>query len=135
MTTLPSPDPFVHDDVLPFWEATREHRLVLPRCTTCQTIIWYPRGFCSACGTFDVEWIDAAGTGTVYSCTVARKGQGAYQAAAPYLVAYVDLDEGPRLITNLIDCDVEAVRIGDRVTVAFTDTESGYALPRFRPLA
>jgi hypothetical protein len=139
-SALPAPDPVVERDAAPYWEATREHRLVLPRCTDCATHIWYPRGFCPACGSFAVEWVDVPGTGTVYSFSIPRRGQGAYRDAAPYVLAYVELDlpdpdrQGPRMITNVVECDPESVSIGDRVTVVFHDTESGHALPRFRPL-
>lgn len=137
--TLPAPDPAVQDDAAPFWDATKEHRLVLPRCRACQEYIWYPRGFCPSCGSFDIEWTSVAGTGTVYSRSIPRRGQGAYRDAAPYVLAYVELDlpdgrPGPRIITNIVDCDPHSVVIGDRVTVVFHDTESGHALVRFRPI-
>lgn len=135
---LPAPDPSVEADAAPFWEATREHRLVLPRCRRCATVIWYPRGFCPACGALDVEWIDVPGTGSVYSFSIPRRGQGAYRDAAPYVLAYVELDlpdggPGPRMITNIVDCEPESLRIDDRVEVVFHDTADGHALPRFRP--
>lgn len=136
---LPAPDPDVQDDAAPFWDATRQHRLVLPRCRSCATYIWYPRGFCPACSSFDVEWVEVAGTGSVYSFSIPRRGQGAYRDAAPYVLAYVELDlpddgDGPRLITNIVGCEPESVAIGDRVVVDFHDTPSGHALPRFRPV-
>jgi uncharacterized OB-fold protein len=135
---LPAPDPVVADDAAPFWEATSEHRLVLPRCTDCSSFIWYPRGFCPRCGSFAVAWEEVAGTGSVYSFAIPRRGQGAYRDAAPYVLAYVEVDvpggDGPRIITNVVDCDPEDLSIGDRVAVVFHDTESGHALPRFRPV-
>lgn len=142
-TQLPAPDPFVSDDAKPFWEATTRHRLVLPRCASCSTFIWYPRGFCPACGTFDIGWIETPGTGSVYSFSIPRRGQGAYRHAAPYVLAYVEIDvpgpadgetlPGPRIITNIVDCEPESLSIGDRVAIVFHDTASGHALPRFRP--
>ncbi len=141
---LPAPSPNVEDDAAPFWTATSEHRLVLPRCARCSSYIWYPRGFCPKCASFDIEWVDAPGTGTVYSFSIPRRGQGAYRDSAPYVLAYVELDlpetrgrvdsPGPRIITNIVDCDPESVSIGDRVTVVFHPTDSGHALPRFRPV-
>jgi uncharacterized OB-fold protein len=135
---LPAPDPAVHDDAAPYWEAAREHRVVLPHCTACDTWIWYPRGFCPGCGSFAIEWLEVAGTGTVYSRSIPRRGQGAYRDAAPYVLAYVELDlpdgrPGPRVITNIVDCEPEAVAIGHAVTAVFHDTASGHALVRFRP--
>ncbi len=140
---LPAPEPDPQADALPYWEATREHRLVLPRCTACDTVIWYPRGFCPACGSFDIDWFEAPGTGTVYSFSVARRGQGAYRDAAPYVLAYVELDlpagigngdGGPRMLTNIVGCDVDTVAVDQRVEVVFDDTAAGWALPRFRPV-
>lgn len=138
-TRLPAPEPDVQADAAPFWEATREHRLVLPRCSACATYIWYPRGFCPKCGSLDVDWVEVPGTGTVYSFSIPRRGQGAYRDAAPYVLAYVELDlpdgavDGPRIITNIVGCDPADVRIDVPVTVEFSATESGYCLTRFRP--
>ena len=134
MSELPVIPPAVSLETQPFWDATAEGRLVLPRCDACDTVIWYPRQFCPACAGTEVTWFDAAGTGTIYSCTVVRKGQGPFREAAPYVLAYVELDEGPRVMTNIVDCDPDDVAIGQRVTVVFADTGKGSALPRFRPV-
>ena len=139
MSDLPALDPSVQDDAAPFWEATGEHRLVLPRCRHCSTFIWYPRGYCPACSSFDVDWVELDGTGEIYSFSIPRRGQGAYRDAAPYVVAYVELDvpgsdPGPRIITNIVDCDPASVSVGQRVTAVFDDTDSGHALVRFRPI-
>jgi len=140
--TLPAPDPWVHQDAAPYWDATAEGRLVLPRCTACGTVIWYPRGFCPTCASFAVEWVELPGTGSIYSFSIPRRGQGAYADAAPYVLAYVELDlpdgagddqVGPRVITNIVDCDPWSVSVGDRVEAVFHPTERGVALVRFRP--
>lgn len=139
--TLPTPEPWVHQDAQPYWDAAAEGRLVLPRCTSCGTVIWYPRGFCPTCSSFDVEWVELPGTGSVYSSSIPRRGQGAYADAAPYVLAYVELDlpegasdqVGPRVITNIVDCDPWSVSVGDRVEAVFHPTERGVALVRFRP--
>jgi uncharacterized protein len=141
MSTLPAPEPWVHQEAKPYWDAAAEGRLVLPRCTECGTVIWYPRGFCPSCASFDVEWIELPGTGAVYSFSIARRGQGAYAEAAPYVLAYVELDlpegaveqVGPRVITNVVECDPWSVSVGDRVEAVFHPTERGVALVRFRP--
>ena len=133
---LPAPAPFVHPEVKPFWEATAEGRLVLPKCLECDTLIWYPRPFCPNCASTRVEWIAASGRGSVYSFTVNRRGQAdlaAYREAGVYVLAYVELEEGPRVMTNIVDCDPDSVRIGQQVEVVFHDTGQGTALPRFRP--
>jgi len=123
-------------EVKPFWDGTAEGRLLLPRCDDCQVFIWYPRPFCPSCVSTKVSWIPASGRGTVYSFTINRRGQAdlsAYTEAGVYVLAYVELDEGPRMMTNIVDCDPESVRIGQRVQVVFHDTGEGTALPRFRP--
>ena len=133
---LPAPAPFVHPEVKPFWEATAEGRLVLPKCLECDTLIWYPRPFCPNCASTRVEWIAASGRGSIYSFTVNRRGQAdltAYREAGVYVLAYVELEEGPRVMTNIVDCDPDSVRIGQQVEVVFHDTGQGTALPRFRP--
>ena len=133
---LPAPAPLVLPEVKPFWDATAAGRLLLPRCAECQAVIWYPRPFCPACASTHVEWIEASGRGTVYSFTVNRRGQADladYKDAGVYVLAYVELAEGPRMMTNIVDCDPDTVRIGQAVEVVFHDTGQGTALPRFRP--
>jgi uncharacterized OB-fold protein len=134
--SLPAPAPFVQPELAMFWEATAEARLLLPRCLDCGSTIWYPRPYCADCASTHVEWIQASGRGTVYSFTVNRRGQADladYRQAGVYVLAYVELDEGPRVLTNIVDCEPDAVRIGQSVTVVFHDTGQGNALPRFRP--
>lgn len=131
--TLPAQSPGVTLETQPFWNATRDGRLVLPRCDDCEFVIWYPRRFCPACSSRNVSWFDAAGTATVYTYTVVTKGAGAYRDAGPYVVAFVELDEGPRMMTNIVDTPPQAVFVGQRVRVVFTPTGDGTALPRFRP--
>jgi uncharacterized OB-fold protein len=132
-SSLPAPKPHVTADAEPYWHGAAEGRLRLRRCDACATVIWYPRPFCPVCASTATSWFDAAGTGTVYSFTVTRKGQGAYRDAGPYVLAYVELDEGPRMLTNIVGCPVDEVAVGQRVSVVFDDTGDGTALPRFRP--
>jgi uncharacterized protein len=133
---LPAPAPLVNPEVKPFWEATAEGRLLLPKCLECASLIWYPRPFCPSCASTRVEWIQASGRGTIYSFTVNRRGQAdlaAYREAGVYVLAYVELEEGPRVMTNIVDCDPDSLSIGQQVEVVFHDTGQGTALPRFRP--
>jgi uncharacterized protein len=132
-TTLPAPAPAVNPETKTFWDATAEGKLLLPKCDKCQTIIWYPRQFCPECSSFDVSWIEASGKGTIYSYTINRRGQGDYRDLA-YVLAYVELAEGPRVLTNIVDCEPEQVKVGQAVEVVFHDTGKGTALPRFRPV-
>ena len=132
----PAPAPVVHPEVKVFWDATAEGRLLLPRCQDCRTVIWFPRPYCPACGSLNVTWIEASGRGTIYTFTVNRRGAGdlaEYRQVDPYVLAYVELEEGPRVMTNIVDCDPDTVAIGQAVEVVFHDTGQGTALPRFRP--
>lgn len=131
--SLPVPAPTPTDFERPFWEAAGRGVLALVRCTACAEVIWYPRPFCPNCSGRDVEWFDASGRGVVYSYTVARKASDPFTAATPYVIAYVELAEGPRILTNLIDIDPEHVEIGLPVAVTFETGDHGYALHRFRP--
>jgi uncharacterized OB-fold protein len=131
--TLPVTPPVPNPETEEFWAATAEGRLLLKRCSACGEVIWYPRAICPACHATTTDWFEATGHGRIYSYTVSRRGEGPFKGAAPYVLAYVELDEGPRLLTNIVDCDVEGVRIDQPVTVVFVDTGEGNALIRFRP--
>ncbi len=133
MSNLPTPAPRVNAETKPFWDATAEGRLVLPHCNACGFVIWYPRLRCPDCHSTDVSWVDASGLGSIYSFSITRKGQGSYREASPYVLAYVELDEGPRVMTNIVDCDPETLVVGQRVRVVFEDTGQGSALYRFTP--
>jgi uncharacterized protein len=133
VSELPAPPPPVNLETKPFWDATAEGRLLLLRCDGCGTVIWYPRSLCPDCGSTSTTWFEASGRGTVYSFTVTRRGQGRWSDAAPYVLAYVELAEGPRLLTNVVDCDPDDVHIGLPVTAVFHPTGEGQALPRFVP--
>ena len=134
---LPAPAPTVLPELKVFWDATAEGRLLLPRCNACQTVIWYPRPFCPSCAGLNVTWFEASGRGHIYSYTVNRRGQAnlpEYRGAPEYVVAYVELEEGPRVLTNIVECDPDSVAIGQPVEVVFHDTGQGSALIRFRPV-
>jgi uncharacterized OB-fold protein len=129
---LPTPAPDTDLETAAFWTATAEGRLTLPRCDACGFVIWYPRSFCPRCHSRDVTWIDATGGGTVYSYTIARRGVGEYAQSTPYVLAYVELDEGPRVLTNVVDTDPATIHIGMRVTAVFEPAGERAALVRFR---
>ena len=129
---LPAPAPRPNLETQAFWDATAEGRFLLRRCENGH-VIWYPRFLCPVCRSTETSWFEASGRGTVYTFTVVRRGQGEWAAAAPYVTAYVELDEGPRVLTNLVDVEVDQVRIGMPVEVVWHDTGEGSALYRFRP--
>lgn len=118
-----------------FWAATAEGRFLLKRCDDCSAVIWYPRGYCPACSSMSTSWFESTGRGTVYAFSITRKGAGVWAAASPYVIAYVELEEGPRVLTNIVGCDVADVHVGMPVEVSWDDTGEGQALYRFRPRA
>jgi uncharacterized OB-fold protein len=130
---LPTRAPGIVPETQEFWDATAQGRLLMKRCDDCGVVIWYPRDVCPDCHSRSTSWFEATGEGEIYSFTVTRRGQGRWRPAAPYVFAYVELDEGPRLMTNVVDCDPDTVHIGQRVSVVFHETGEGPALPRFRP--
>ncbi|HUZ78947.1 MAG TPA: Zn-ribbon domain-containing OB-fold protein [Chloroflexota bacterium] len=131
--SLPAPVPAITPETKPFWEGTTQGKLLLPRCDNCGQLIWYPRGFCPECGSLHLSWTQASGRGSIYSFTINRRGQGDYRDVDAYALAYVELEEGPRILTNIVDCDLASLAIGQPVEVVFHDTGQGAALPRFRP--
>jgi uncharacterized OB-fold protein len=122
-------DPFVaaYPETLPFWQAAAEGRFLLKHCRQCGRTHWYPRALCPHCHSSDLEWRESAGRGSVYSFTVVRR------AEPPYVLGYVHLDEGPKLLTNIVDCDPDSVQIGQRVSVIFRPAPEGRPMPFFRP--
>lgn len=116
-----------------YWEGTREGRLRLQRCKTCQTVQFPPRHHCASCWDAELDWIDASGKGRVESFTVVRRAPAAaFRDKVPYVVAAVLLEEGPRMITNLVGDHVLNVGIGDEVQVEFAEGADNVTLPLFR---
>jgi uncharacterized OB-fold protein len=131
--SLPVPVPTVTEDTREFWEGLIRSRFLLPRCDRCATWVWYPRRFCPACGSLDTSWKEATGRGSIYSYTVVRKsGLPGWSEAVPYVIAYVELDEGPRVMSNIVGCEPDSLTIGSRVSVVMPTDEEGHALFRFQ---
>ena len=122
-------DPYAinHPQVMPFWQAAEQGRFILPNCCQCRRVHWYPRPFCPFCMNRGLEWKLASGNGRVYSYTIARK------AETPYVLAYVQIDEGPFMMTNIVTDDLETVHVGQPVRVDFRKTEYGRTVPVFVP--
>jgi uncharacterized protein len=120
----PQPNP----ETLPYWEAAARGKLLLKRCAACGEYHFYPRALCPFCFSDRTEWIEAAGTGTIYSFSVMRR------APVPYAIAYVTLAEGPAMMTNIVGCDLDAIRIGQQVAVVFEPSEGGQPVPMFKPV-
>ena len=112
----------------PFWQACAERRLIVQRCTACGARQFYPRPFCLACESGSLDWVEVEGFGTIYSLTTVRIPVSD-ELVPPYLLALVDLDEGPRLLTNI---EASTAEIGDRVTLAWRARDGLPPLPVFR---
>ncbi len=129
-------EPPVSETTEPFWDATRQRNLLVQTCTRCRRAIAYPREVCPFCAFTELEWREAAGTGTVYSFTVEHKTPSPVAGAeGPYAVGLIDLDEGARVMTNIVNCPVSSISVGLRVRVTWEALTDGRHLPLFEPLA
>ena len=123
--TIPSPQP--NPETEAFWAAAGEGRLMIGTCTSCGKAHWYPRSICPHCFSDQTELKEAAGTGEIYTISVMKRSK------IPYAIAYVTLAEGPKMMTNLVDTDLDAIEIGQKVKVVFKETEDGPPVPMFTP--
>lgn len=123
------PPPTVYPDNAAFWDACAAGRLLLKHCTACGKPHWYPRTLCPLCMSDKTEWKESAGLGSIYTFSVCRR-----VGPVPFVIAYVRLDDGVSLLTNIVDCDFEALRVGDRVKLVIKASEGGAMVPMFTPL-
>jgi uncharacterized OB-fold protein len=121
-------DPALNPGDQPYFDAAKEGKLMLKRCNACGEHHHYPRALCPFCFSEKVEWVQAKGTGEIYTYSVTRRG-----GPTPYCIAYVTLDEGVNMMTNIVDCDLDTIKVGQKVQVAFKQTEGGFAMPVFVP--
>jgi hypothetical protein len=119
--------PVVNAESQAFWNAAREGRFMIPICAACGKAHWYPRAICPFCASDQMQWREASGQGTIYTFSVMRR------VKEPYVIAHVTLAEGPTMLTNIVDCDFDKVRIGQPVAVVFKETEGGPPVPMFKP--
>lgn len=122
------PDPVINLETQAYWDAARQGQLLLKRCEDCGHTHYYPRAICPHCLSSRTQWYPASGRGTVYTYSVMRR------APVPYAIAYVTLEEGVTMMTQLVDCDFNRLRIGQPVRVTFRTTEGGHGLPVFTPV-
>jgi uncharacterized protein len=134
--TAPKPLPVVDPVTAPFWESVKAHAMQLQRCNGCGRFIFYPRGVCPHCFSDDLAWQPVAGTGAVHAFTIVhRHPSPAFNDEAPYVVALIELDEGVRMLSNLVDIepDPASVKVGLPVEVVYDDATDEVTLPKFRP--
>lgn len=132
MPTIPADrkisDPALNPGDEPYFEGASRGELLVKACNGCGKVHHYPRAICPFCWSADLKWAQSSGKGQIYTYSVTRRGAG-----APYCIAYVTLDEGPTLMTNIVDTDLDEVKIGQRVNVVFKHSENGTAIPMFTP--
>lgn len=124
--------PIVNADSKPYWDGAREDRLILPRCRACGHMFFMPRHQCPSCWSHELEWFQASGHGTVHSFSVVRRAAlPAFASRVPYVLALIDLEEGPRMMSHILGDDSGQTRIGDHVEVCFELCADGAKLPQF----
>ena len=130
---LPTPSP----ETKRFWDGCKKHELWIPYCRACESFFWYPRSHCPKCFSWDVEWRKASGRGKIYTFAIQyRAWHPGWANETPYVNAMVDLDEGPRLYTNIVGVDPDSKKIACDmpVEVVFEDVTGEITLPKFRPV-
>jgi len=126
--------PTIEDETRPFWDAAREGRFLIVRCRACGRAHHYPRPFCPFCWSDDVTWEDASGRATLYTySTVYVNDLPPFSERLPYVAAVVELDEGPRVMTNIVGCEPQALRVGMPVQVRFVELTPEVTAPVFTP--
>ena len=127
------PLPTVVGETKPYWDSCRQGKLMLQRCGRCDEYQFYPRGICSHCWSTEVRWVESAGRGAVWTYTVTYQNRTPGFAGAPYVLALVELEEGVKMFTNVVDCDVGQVHIGMPVEVTFVKANEQITVPYFKP--
>lgn len=126
---LPAPD---HASAH-YWQSAAEGKLVLQRCVTCGDYQFYPRALCASCAG-ETEWVDASGRGTLYTFTVIRQNRSpAFKDLSPYAVGIIELEEGVRMMSNIVDCDVDRLEVGMALEVLLLKAADDVGLPFWRP--
>ena len=126
------PQPLIDSDSQVYWEGLAHGELRIQHCDTCSRHVFYPRALCPHCYSDKLSWITATGKGTIYSYTVAHQAPGPYADQAPFVIAIVELEEGVRMMTRIINAHHKQVTIGATVHVTFATVGEGITLPYFQ---
>ena len=129
---IPDPEQYI---TKPFWDGAKEGKLMLPRCTTCNKVHFYPRAICPFCHSTNLEWIEASGEGYVHTFAVQHRAFGGWAEETPFVTAYIDMKEGDRIFTVLRGVDPNApdlAWIGRKVTVEFDQASDEVSIPFWR---
>jgi uncharacterized OB-fold protein len=119
-------------DSRPYWEGLKQGELRIQRCKTCTKAVFYPRAICPHCHSDQLEWIVASGKGTIYAYTVAHQAFGPFAADVPFVIVLIELEEGARMLSRLLDAPRERVTIGAAVQVIYEQVEEDLTLPYVR---
>jgi uncharacterized OB-fold protein len=122
------PAPVVNVETQAFWDAAKEGRFLIKRCTACKKPHWYPRAICPFCMSADTVWEESPGEGVIYTYSVMHRSP-----SGPYAIGYVTLNEGPAVLTNFVGAASDGLSIGMKVKVRFQDTDGGPPVPVFAP--
>jgi uncharacterized protein len=119
-----------------YWRAAAKGMLMVPNCRDCRRTFWHPRPRCPHCGSASVEWKSSNGEGEVHTFTVVRQsGDAFFKSKVPYAVAMVQLDDGPLVMSNIVECEVDRIKIGMRVVATFEAAAEQLTIPMFKPAA
>ncbi len=128
------PVPEVSLSTKPYWDAAQEGKLKIQRCSSCAAYVFYPRPWCPACLSLKLEWTEVSGRGEVITYTIMYQPSfEAYASSVPYILAVIHLAEGPQMMANVLNCPLDAVRVGLPVKVTFEERQSGFKVPQFEP--
>ena len=135
MTTPNKPDPLVNNWARPFWDGTRKNKLLIQKCSDCEKHIFYPRMACPFCFSDNIEWVEASGKGTIYSFTVVENNAPSpFVPDMPFVIAVVILEEGVRMLTNIVEYDPKALQCDQAVEVTFVKRNDEFTMPMFKPV-
>jgi uncharacterized protein len=128
------PVPHIDEEMRPWWEAAQRHELYIQKCRDCGDLRFHPRALCTNCMSSRVEWVKSGGRGKIYTFTVTNQNASAgFRDSLPYVLAWVELDEGVKLLTNIVDCPPAQVKIDMPVEAVFEDVTPEVTLVKFRP--
>ncbi|MFA4835117.1 MAG: Zn-ribbon domain-containing OB-fold protein [Dehalococcoidia bacterium] len=134
MAEYSKPLPYIHEETRFFWEKARGHELWLQQCNDCGKFRFYPRSICPECFSYNTLWTRVSGRGKIYSFTVSyRPASKAFKADVLYNIAIIELEEGVRMLSNIVECRNDDIRIDMSVEVVFDDVTPEVTLIRFRP--
>jgi len=128
---MPTPSPLTQ----PFYDGAKEGKLLLPRCEDCNRVHWYPRHICPYCHSTNIGWIEGSGEGRIHTFAVQHRAFGGWAKEVPFVTAYIDLNEGDRMVTVLrgVDAtDPSSIKIGSKVKVEFEEASEDIHLPFWR---